>query len=95
MARSDDLKRFREANFITYLENNGVTFDVDIAKGERVKLCSSDDFRDVVEEFEGKYDDTKAPVIIGHVGGFYVTATLADAPSTVKESTCAPTSTGV
>ena len=86
MARSDDLKRFREANFITYLENNGVTFDVDIAKGERIKLCSSDDFRDVVEEFEGKYNEAKAPVIIGHVGGFYVTATLAGLSENISTS---------
>jgi hypothetical protein len=30
MARSDDLKRFREASFITYLENNGISFDSEI-----------------------------------------------------------------
>ena len=77
MARSDDLKKFRETNFITYLENNGVSFDSDIAKGERVKLCSSDDFTTVAHEFEEKYEGDKAPAMIGHVGGFYVTATLA------------------
>ena len=87
MARNDDLKRFREANFITYLENNGVSFDEDIAKGERVKLCSSDDFRGLVREFKEKYGDTKAPVMIGHVGGFYVTATLAGLADNISTST--------
>ena len=77
MARSDDLKKFRETSFITYLENNGISFDSEIAKGEKVKLCSSDDFTSVVQEFEEKYTDEKAPVMIGHVGGFYVTASLA------------------
>ena len=77
MARSDDLKRFREASFITYLENNGISFDSEIAKGEKVKLCSSDDFTTVIKDFEEKYTDEKAPVMIGHVGGFYVTASLA------------------
>ena len=77
MSRSDDLKKFRETNFITYLENNGMSFDSDVAKGEKIKLCSSDDFSSVVFEFEEKYNDEKAPVMIGHVGGFYVTATLA------------------
>ena len=77
MARSEDLKKFRETSFITYLENNGMSFDSEIAKGEKVKLCSSDDFTDVAKEFEEKYGYDKAPVMIGHVGGFYVTASLA------------------
>ncbi len=86
MARNDDLKRFREANFITYLENNGVSFDEDIAKGERVKLCSSDNFKELAREFREKYGDTKAPAIIGHVGGFYVTATLAGLSDNISTS---------
>ena len=86
MARNDDLKRFREANFITYLENNGVSFDEDIAKGERVKLCSSDNFKELAREFREKYEDTKAPAIIGHVGGFYVTATLAGLSDNISTS---------
>ena len=77
MSISDDLKKFRETNFITYLETKGLSFVWDIAKGEKIKLCSSDDFTSVVQEFEEKYKDEKAPVMIGHVGGFYVTATLA------------------
>ena len=77
MARSQDLKKFRETNLTTYLENNGMTFDTEIPKSERVKLCSSDDFTGVVDEFEDKYTGEKAPVMIGHVGGFYVTASLA------------------
>ena len=76
MARSQDLKKFRETNFISYMDNQEMSFDSEI-KGERVKLCSSDDFTEVAEEFEDKYAYGKAPMMIGHVGGFYVTASLA------------------
>ena len=77
MAKSQDLKKkFRETNFISYMENQGMTFDSEISKGEVVKLCSSDDFKDVADEFEMKYGCDRAPVMIGHVGGFYVTASL-------------------
>ena len=77
MARSEDLRKFRETNLITYLESNGMTFDSEIAKGVKVKLCSSDDFTGMISEFAEKYDGDRAPVMIGHVGGFYVTASLA------------------
>ncbi len=77
MARSQDLKRFRETHFISYMDNQEMSFDSEISKSERVKLCSSDDFTEVAEEFESKYSYGKAPMMIGHVGGFYVTASLA------------------
>ncbi len=77
MARSEDLRKFRETNLITYLEKNGITFDSEIGKGEKVKLCSSDDFTGMASEFADKFGDEKAPIMIGHVGGFYVTASLA------------------
>ena len=77
MARSEDLRKFRETNLITYLENNGITFDSEIGKGEKVKLCSSDDFSTMIKEFQDEYEGEKAPIMIGHVGGFYVTASLA------------------
>ena len=77
MARSQDLKRFRETHFISYMDNQEMSFDSEISKSERVKLCSSDDFNEIAEEFEDKYSYGKAPMMIGHVGGFYVTASLA------------------
>lgn len=77
MARSEDLRKFREKNLITYMEEKGMTFDAEIPKGEKVKLCSSDDFSGVIQEFQDKYEGERAPIMIGHVGGFYVTATLA------------------
>ena len=77
MGRSQELKKFRETSLISYLEKNGVTFNSEIAKGEKVKLCSIDDFVDVIDEFEGKYSEQNAPMMISHVGGFYVTASLA------------------
>ena len=77
MGRSQELKRFRETSLMSYLEKNGVTFNSEIAKGEKVKLCSIDDFVDVIDEFENKYSDQNAPMMISHVGGFYVTASLA------------------
>ena len=77
MARSEDLRKFREKNLISYLESNGMTFDAEIPKGEKVKLCSSDDFSGMIEDFQEKYDGERAPIMIGHVGGFYVTASLA------------------
>ena len=86
MARSEDLKKFRESSFISYLEKNGMSFDNEIPKEEKVKLCSSDDFTTVVKEFEEKYMDEKAPVMIGHVGGFYVTATLAGLSENISKS---------
>ena len=77
MSKSQDLKKkFRETNFISYMDNQGMSFDSEISKGEVVKLCSSDDFKTVAEEFENKYGCGRAPVMIGNVGGFYVTASL-------------------
>ena len=90
MAKSDDLKRFREASFINYLESNGMSFDSEIAKGEKVKLCSSDDFSKVIEPFEEKYTDEKAPTMIGHVGGFYVTASLAGLAKQISAANTKP-----
>lgn len=77
MARSEDLRKFREKNLITFMESNGMTFDSEISKGEKVKLCSSDDFSTMIQEFQQKYEGEKAPIMIGHVGGFYVTASMA------------------
>ena len=86
MARSQDLKKFRETNFISYMENQGMSFDSEISKSETVKLCSSDDFKDVSEKFEDRYVYDKAPMMIGHVGGFYVTASLAALAETICSS---------
>ena len=77
MARSEDLRKFRETNLITYLDNNEISFDSEIGKGEKVKLCSSDDFTGMINDFSEKFGEQKAPVMIGHVGGFYVTASMA------------------
>lgn len=77
MTRSQDLKKFRETSVVTYLENHGFNFNSKIDRDEKIKLCSSDDFTSVIEEFTEKYDGGKAPIMISHVGGFYVTASLA------------------
>ena len=44
---------------------------------ERIKLCSSDDFNDLSESFKYLQKNTKAPIMISQVGGFYVMASLA------------------
>ena len=86
MSRSQNLKKFRETSLVTYLENNGVKFDSKIDKGEKVKLCSSDSFTDVAKEFEEKYYGEKGPIMISHVGGFYVTASLAGLANKISAS---------
>ena len=86
MSRSQDLKKFRETHFISYMDNQEMSFDSDVSKSERIKLCSSDDFTEVAQEFEDRYSYGRAPMMIGHVGGFYVTASLAGAAERVCTS---------
>ncbi len=46
--------------------------------GERIKLCSSDDFNDLCRDINEKIKKQKrAPIMISQVGGFYVMASLA------------------
>lgn len=77
MARSYDLKSFKEADLISYMDKSGMSFEQDIPKGVKVKLCSSDSFGAMAEEVMDEFAYEKAPIMISHVGGFYVTASLA------------------
>ena len=69
---------FKEQRITTFLKKYGnvsSTLNLD----EKIKLCSIDDFNSVAEKLTEKYYEEKAPTIISHVGGFYVTASLAGA----------------
>ena len=44
---------------------------------ERIKLCSSDEFNELSDNFRKLQKSNKAPIMISQVGGFYVMASLA------------------
>ncbi len=76
MSNSVRLKKFRTTGIPAFFKKYSLTSDVKISKGEKVKLCSSDDFNAVAKDFENKFAYGKGPVIVSNVGGFYVAASL-------------------
>lgn len=76
MSNSTRLKKFKETSIPYFLKKQGEESTFKINKEEKIKLCSSDDFNSVAENFIDNYEGMKAPTIISNVGGFYVTASL-------------------
>ncbi len=76
-SKATRLKKIKEQNIIQFIKkyNNEEAFNFDI-KG-KMKLTSSDNFANSVNELAGKFEGADYPVIIGQVSGFFETATLA------------------
>ena len=68
-------KSFREkkiTDFLNEYSDGNLKFN-----DERIKLCSSDDFTDLSDDFENLQKLKRSPIMISQVGGFYVMASLA------------------
>lgn len=76
MIKSSNFRGFRGQTISSFLYKHSVSSEIKIPRGEKVKLCSSDDFNAVAKGFEEKYNSEKGPIIISNVGGFYVMASL-------------------
>lgn len=70
------LKKFREINTINFMKKYYLDTDFKLSKGEKIKLCSSDDFNNMISDFDKKICNKKSPTIVSNVGGFYVSASL-------------------
>lgn len=88
--RSRRLRGFKEIKINNFLKKYGVVVPMQIDKNEKIKLCSSDDFSSVASDFIDKYSDNKAPTMIGHVGGFYVAASLAGIAADICKTNSKP-----
>ena len=84
------IRSFRETKITSFLDKHNSNITSRFNKNEKIKLCSSDDFRSVAEEVTEKYSDNDAPTIISHVGGFYVTASLAGLSKSISKSNSKP-----
>ncbi len=74
--RKRKLKGFREATLVGFLKKYGSEIPYELDRNEKIKLCSSDDFNAVAKNIENKFLNEKAPTMVSHIGGFYVTASL-------------------
>ena len=76
LLESSKKKSFKQKKMVEFLHeyagDNSLKFT-----DERIKLCSSDDFNEVSENFKKIQKSKKAPIMISQVGGFYVMASLA------------------
>lgn len=88
--RSKRLRGFKETKINNFLKKYGIVIPTQIDKSEKIKLCSSDDFSSVASAFIDKYSDNKAPTMIGHVGGFYVSASLAGMAANICKNNSKP-----
>ncbi len=86
----EKFKKLREEDLVSFASKYHCEIPNTFHKNERIKLCSSDDFNGVSEEYKRKFDE-KAPVILSHVGGFYVTASLAGYSANKGKKTEKPT----
>lgn len=77
MSKSVRFKTFRNKSIPGFISEYSNGKFKNIPKGEKIKLCSSDEYKTAAENFFQEEKNTKNPVMIGNVGGFYVAASLA------------------
>ena len=70
--KSKTFKQKRITEFLDEYADSNLKFN-----DERIKLCSSDDFNELSDNFKKIQKSKKAPIMISQVGGFYVMASLA------------------
>ncbi len=84
------LKKLSSKNIAQFIKENNRDLNFKLNLDHKVKLCSSDKYDDTVKSLEEEYIDTKSPIIIGQVSGFYETATLGGLISKNKDENDKP-----
>lgn len=77
MSKAQRLKQFKDQNILEFMRNHNVENELKFDQNAKMKLTSSDEFKDSIESLSKSAQNSDYPVVIGQVSGFFETATLA------------------
>lgn len=71
------LKNFKEQSILKFIDNYSKNSNFNYDSKSKIKLTSSDYFSDTIHTMVKKVKNTREPIVIGQVSGFFETASLA------------------